>query len=270
MKKTLLLMVATVFLHADTMSDAFVAYLQKDYASALAMFKSHEHENKPGVDYMIAKIYLDRNTTEENTSITIRYFEKAKQEGHPDAAGQLAKLYARPGADNASLKKALANYDAIPSQDDRTRSAEAKVLYRLGRYKEALSLYTLLSYRYKKAKYTYKIASMYEHGLGVKADINRAKRLYRTAANRGSKEAVMHLAQLLADECRNGTNPYAGNQAKALLKQAIKKRVFGASKALKALEEDPRCKAPTAGNAIHKNSRYDTTRKPAPTATENR
>lgn len=270
MKKTLLLVAATVFLHADTMSDAFVAYLQKDYAAALAMLKSHEHENNPGVDYMIAKIYMDRNTTDENTSIAMRYFEKAEREGHAYAAGQLATLYARPGAVKTSLEQALAKYDAVPSPDDKTRSAKADVLYRLGRYKEALSLYTLLSDHYKKAKYTYKIASMYEQGHGVKADINMAKRLYQTAANRGSGEAAMHLAQLLADACRNGTDPYAGNRAKTLLKKAAKKGVAGASEALEALEEDPRCKAPAAGNATRQNAGYDGTRKPASTATENR
>lgn len=268
MKKTLLLAAIAVFLHADTIGDAFVAYLQKDYATALAIFKSHEHEQKPGVDYMIAKIYLDHNATEENTSIAIRYFEKAGKEGHPDAAAQLARLYARPGADNASLKKALANYEAIPSPDDKTRSAQADVLYRLGRYKEALSLYTLLSHRYRKPKYTCKIASMYEHGLGVKADINRAKRLYRTAASRGSKEATMHLAQLLTDECGNGTNPYAGSQAKALLKKAVKKRVAGASEALEALEKDPRCNVPAASNIARQNG--SVTRKRSSTATGNR
>jgi len=146
------------------------------YKKTLEEFQEQEKRSPdPMTQFRIAEMYFTGQGTEADPGKAAEWFQKAVDSGNPQAAYELAKLYSSGNGVEADAEKAQSLYQAaLKGFLDSEKSRPAV-------WRE------------------YRIAGMYEKGLGTDVNVQEAIRWYKTAADNGDGHAAYHLGHIYQD-----------------------------------------------------------------------
>ena len=146
------------------------------YKKTLEEFQEQEKRSPdPMTQFRIAEMYFTGQGTEADPGKAAEWFQKAVDSGNPQAAYELAKLYSSGNGVEADAEKAQSLYQAaLKGFLDSEKSRPAV-------WRE------------------YRIAGMYEKGLGTDVNVQKAIRWYKTAADNGDGHAAYHLGHIYQD-----------------------------------------------------------------------
>ncbi len=188
-----------VLLFGASVDEGYFAYASGDYNRSFELLRSCGLGGRPGVSFLLGKMYLEGLGTLRNEAEGVRLLSAAADGGHSGAAGLLMDYYAKAG----EAEKALRWYRRLPEAERKNRRLEAAGLYRLnGENDRAFAIYRQMSNRYRVPEPTYEMGRMYENGEGRPVDIDAALMLYRAAAKKRYEPAEYRLGLLLAERCR--------------------------------------------------------------------
>lgn len=143
------------------------------YKKALDEFLEQEKQQPDAfTEYRIAEMYLFGKGTEADPSKSAEWFQKAVESGNPQAAYELAKLY--------EVGNGVAH--------DAEKSHEL--------YQTALKGFLASDQENPNAGQEYRIAGMYEQGLGTEVNIQSSVKWYAIAATNGHGHAAYRLGKL--------------------------------------------------------------------------
>ena len=109
---------------------------------------------------------------------------------------------------------------------------DASDAYSKGNYIKALNLFFALA-KDGDVKAQYNVGIIYEHGKGVKPDIDQAKKWYEKSAKGGNEKAMYNLALLYHSQ--DGKKPHAIEMAKYWYEKAVEAGVVEANNNLATL-----------------------------------
>lgn len=162
--------------------------------------------------FSLGKIYAQQ---QGDVKSGIEWYRKAADQGHPDAYYQLGAVFAKGGKGvDADAQESVRLYQIAASEFDvYAQKGSADAQYKLaGMYQQGLGVKTdvalMLKWMEKSALQGHALAQlslgrMYAKGVDVQRDTNLARYWLDLAAAQGEKDAVVLLSKLKADE---GTN----------------------------------------------------------------
>ena len=155
------------------------------YKKTLEEFQEQEKRSPdPMTQFRIAEMYFTGQGTEADPGKAAEWFQKAVDSGNPQAAYELAKLYSSGNGVEADAEKAQSLYQAalkgfLDSEKDRPA-----------------------------VWWEYRVAGMYEKGLGTDVNVQEAIRWYKTAADKGHGNAQYRLSLLYGEKQPLTANRY--------------------------------------------------------------
>ena len=141
---------------ADLVDDADAAWLSKDFATALRMYRSLAEQGYASAQFNLGLMYDDGQGTPQDYAETLKWYRLAAEQGDADAQYNLGTMY-RQGR-------------GVPQN-----------------YAEAVKWYRLAA----EQGYAYALNNlgiMYDEGLGVLQDYVEAHKWYNLAASRKTEE----------------------------------------------------------------------------------
>ncbi len=206
----------------------------------------------------------------EDKAQAARWFAKAAEQGHGEAACYLAKMYA---GGEGGLPQDEAQYMALMEQSARAGFAEAQnslaLAYDLGRHGAAIDKEKAIHWYQKAADQGYKFAQYnlglsYQEGDGVSRDRGKALELFRLAAAQGHEKALKKVAEYEAEEAEE-TKPEPVREPAPKPKKAPAKKKPAPAPAPAPVPEPEPAPAPTPAP---KPKKAPAKKKPAPAPRE--
>ncbi len=157
---------------------------EQDFSAVLKWFEKAADLGNKYAWYSLGCLYCDGKGIRQNFSKAAEWFQKAVDSGNPQAAYELAKLYSSGNGVEADAEKAQSLYQAaLKGFLDSEKSRPAV-------WRE------------------YRIAGMYEKGLGTDVNVQEAIRWYKTAADKGHGNAQYRLSLLYGEKQPLTANRY--------------------------------------------------------------
>lgn len=191
----------------------------QDYDKAAAMFMKASKENVPYADYVLAemaKTGLGMDTDEEAAGILYQkalkeFEEQEKQQPDPLTECRIAFQYLLGKGVNANAGKAAVWFQKAAEQDNPQADYQLAALYASGTgvpedlakasvfYAKALRSFLEAEKANPEAGQEYRIAQMYEKGLGTEENTTEMTRWFTIAAEHGHGHAAYRLGKLFLD-----------------------------------------------------------------------
>ncbi len=239
--------VTTFSVQADLYEDGLMAYAVGNYAKAGQHFMGAADAGNDGAEHMLMRLFAENKLYAEDiqsetlkwtrkaaekgvvhaqfslgkiylsekqndAKLAVEWYRKAAEQGHPDAYYQLGVVFAK-GAKGVSAdsQESRRLYQVAASEFDvHAQKGNADAQYKLaGMYQQGLGMKTnmvlALKWMEKSALQGHTLAQLslgrlYAEGTGVPRDIRQAQYWLSLAAAQGAQDAIVALNKLMADE----------------------------------------------------------------------
>jgi len=158
---------------------------------ALNWIKKAAHNGLGKAEFMYANMLsFGRGLEQKDTKKALLWYERAAEHGHPEAMLKLASLYFENNTENIKLYESLSW--ALKAATFPVVSNNANLLH--NEILKTIKLRARAGDKYAQ----YKIATMYQDGIGIEKDAKKAKHWFKQSAKQGHLEAQFQLGMLLA------------------------------------------------------------------------
>lgn len=186
---------------ADTLSDANRAFHAMNYNKAVKLYEKSCAENNAEGCFEIGRIYFDGQIADTNYKKAISYYEKACANGNTESCYRVGNVYYKGAIQKRDLSKALDRFTKACVQGNNAGGCGmlGTMSYKgEGTEKNIYAALELFKFASKNGdpEGINGLAQMLEKGEIIKADKNKAFRLYEKACKDGSDAACENLYRI--------------------------------------------------------------------------